>query len=140
MGCLVAIDYGEKRTGIAHTDSLQLIASGLTTLPSIESIEFLQQYLLHNDVEAIIIGQPRQKDGTFSSIEKQILKFISTLKKKLPNVRIIRHDERFTSKLASQVIMDSGLKKRRRRSKSIIDKISATIILQSYLELKSYQK
>ena len=84
MGCLVAIDYGEKRTGIAHTDSLQLIASGLTTLPSIESIEFLQQYLLHNDVEAIIIGQPRQKDGTFSSIEKQILKFISTLKKKLP--------------------------------------------------------
>ncbi|MAH82559.1 MAG: Holliday junction resolvase RuvX [Flavobacteriaceae bacterium] len=140
MGCLVAIDYGEKRTGIAHTDSLQLIASGLTTLPSIESIEFLQQYLLHNDVEAIIIGQPRQKDGTFSSIEKQILKFISTLKKKLPNVRIIRHDERFTSKLASQVIMDSGLKKRRRRNKSIIDKISATIILQSYLELKSYQK
>tara|TARA_B100001175_G_scaffold56828_1_gene45785 strand:- start:1059 stop:1481 length:423 start_codon:yes stop_codon:yes gene_type:complete len=140
MGCLVAIDYGEKRTGIAHTDSLQLIASGLTTLPSIESIEFLQQYLLHNDVEAIIIGQPRQKDGTFSSIEKQILKFISTLKKKLPNVRVIRHDERFTSKLASQVIMDSGLKKRRRRNKSIIDKISATIILQSYLELKSYQK
>ena len=140
MGCLVAIDYGEKRTGIAHTDSLQLIASGLTTLPSIESIEFLQQYLLDNDVEAIIIGQPRQKDGTFSSIEKQILKFISTLKKKLPNVRIIRHDERFTSKLASQVIMDSGLKKRRRRNKSIIDKISATIILQSYLELKSYQK
>jgi len=140
MGCLVAIDYGEKRTGIAHTDSLQLIASGLTTLPSIESIEFLEQYLLHNDVEAIIIGQPRQKDGTFSSIEKQILKFISTLKKKLPNVRIIRHDERFTSKLASQVIMDSGLKRRRRRNKSIIDKISATIILQSYLELKSYQK
>ena len=140
MGCLVAIDYGEKRTGIAHTDSLQLIASGLTTLPSIESIEFLQQYLLDNEVEAIIIGQPRQKDGTFSSIEKQILKFISTLKKKLPNVRIIRHDERFTSKLASQVIMDSGLKKRRRRNKSIIDKISATIILQSYLELKSYQK
>ena len=140
MGCLVAIDYGEKRTGIAHTDSLQLIASGLTTLPSIESIEFLEQYLLHNDVEAIIIGQPRQKDGTFSSIEKQILKFISTLKKKLPNVRIIRHDERFTSKLASQVIMDSGLKKRKRRNKSIIDKISATIILQSYLELKSYQK
>tara|TARA_B100000902_G_C27214081_1_gene866025 strand:+ start:775 stop:1197 length:423 start_codon:yes stop_codon:yes gene_type:complete len=140
MGCLVAIDYGEKRTGIAHTDSLQLIASGLTTLPSIESIEFLQQYLLDNDVEAIIIGQPRQKDGTFSSIEKQILKFISTLKKKLPNVRIIRHDERFTSKLASQVIMDSGLKRRRRRNKSIIDKISATIILQSYLELKSYQK
>ena len=140
MGCLVAIDYGEKRTGIAHTDSLQLIASGLTTLPSIESIEFLQQYLLDNDVEAIIIGQPRQKDGTFSSIEKQILKFISTLKKKSPNVRIIRHDERFTSKLASQVIMDSGLKKRRRRNKSIIDKISATIILQSYLELKSYQK
>lgn len=140
MGCLVAIDYGEKRTGIAHTDSLQLIASGLTTLPSIESIEFLQQYLLDNEVEAIIIGQPRQKDGTFSSIEKQILKFISTLKKKLPNVRVIRHDERFTSKLASQVIMDSGLKKRRRRNKSIIDKISATIILQSYLELKSYQK
>jgi|TARA_B100001059_G_scaffold207222_1_gene218557 putative Holliday junction resolvase len=140
MGCLVAIDYGEKRTGIAHTDSLQLIASGLTTLPSIESIEFLQQYLLDNDVEAIIIGQPRQKDGTFSSIEKQILKFISTLKKKLPNVSIIRHDERFTSKLASQVIMDSGLKRRRRRNKSIIDKISATIILQSYLELKSYQK
>lgn len=140
MGCLVAIDYGEKRTGIAHTDSLQLIASGLTTLPSVESIEFLQQYLLDNEVEAIIIGQPRQKDGTFSSIEKQILKFISTLKKKLPNVRVIRHDERFTSKLASQVIMDSGLKKRRRRNKSIIDKISATIILQSYLELKSYQK
>ncbi len=134
MGCLVALDFGEKRTGIAHTDPFKIIASGLITLSPKETLDFLEQYVLKNDVEAIIVGQPKQKDGTFSNIESSILKFIIKLQIRITNVRIIRYDERFTSKIASQVIIDSGIKKSKRKNKSLIDKISATIILQSYLE------
>jgi putative Holliday junction resolvase len=140
MGCLIALDFGEKRTGIAHTDPFQIIASGITTLPPNETLIFLEQYVLKNDVEAIIVGQPKQKDGSFSNIETLILKFIAKIQNKISNIKIIRHDERYTSKIASQVIIDSGIKKNKRKNKSLIDQISATIILQSYLELKKLQK
>ena len=140
MGCLIALDFGEKRTGIAHTDPFQIIASGITTLPPNETLIFLEKYILKNDVEAIIVGQPKQKDGSFSNIETLILKFIAKIQNKISNIKIIRHDERYTSKIASQVIIDSGIKKNKRKNKSLIDQISATIILQSYLELKKLQK
>tara|TARA_B110000438_G_scaffold291954_1_gene329604 strand:+ start:1549 stop:1971 length:423 start_codon:yes stop_codon:yes gene_type:complete len=140
MGCLIALDFGEKRTGIAHTDPFQIIASGITTLPPNETLIFLEKYVLKNDVEAIIVGQPKQKDGSFSNIETLILKFIAKIQNKISNIKIIRHDERYTSKIASQVIIDSGIKKNKRKNKSLIDQISATIILQSYLELKKLQK
>ena len=140
MGCLIALDFGEKRTGIAHTDPFQIIASGLTTLTPNETLIFLEKYLSNNDVEAIIVGQPKQKNGNFSSIETIILKFIIKLQNKFSNIKIIRHDERYTSKIASQVISDSGIKKNKRKNKSLVDQISATIILQSYLEFKKFQK
>ena len=140
MGCLIALDFGEKRTGIAHTDPFQIIASGITTLPPNETLIFLEQYVLKNDVEAIVVGQPKQKDGSFSNIETLIVKFIAKLQNKISNIKIIRYDERYTSKIASQVIIDSGIKKNKRKNKSLIDQISATIILQSYLEFKKLQK
>ena len=140
MGCLVGIDFGEKRTGIAHTDPFQIIASGLTTLSPDKSLIFLKEYVLKNEVEAIIIGEPKQKDGNFSSIEKNIKFFIEKLKTQIPNIKVIRHHEIYTSKLANQTIIDLGIKKSKRRNKSLIDQVSATIILQSYLELIKYKK
>lgn len=116
MGCLIALDFGEKRTGIAHTDPFQIIASGITTLPPNETLIFLEKYVLKNDVEAIIVGQPKQKDGSFSNIETLILKFIAKIQNKISNIKIIRHDERYTSKIASQVIIDSGIKKNNRKN------------------------
>ncbi len=140
MGCLVGIDFGEKRTGIAHTDPFQLIATGLTTLSPTKSLIFLKKYVLENEVEAIIIGEPKQKDGNFSSIEKKIKFFIKKLKIQIPNIKVVRYDERYTSKLAKQTIIEFGIKKSKRRNKSLIDQVSATIILQSYLELIKHQK
>ena len=140
MGCLVALDFGEKRTGIAHTDPFQIIASGITTLSPNETLVFLEKYVLKNDVDAIIIGQPRQKDGNLSDLETHIVKFIAKLRVKISNIKIIRHDERYTSKIAFQTIIDSGIKRNKRKNKSLVDQISATIILQSYLEFKNPQK
>ena len=140
MGCLVALDFGEKRTGIAHTDPFQIIASGINTLSPNETLVFLEKYVLKNDVDAIIIGQPRQKDGNLSDLETHIVKFIAKLQVKIPNIKIIRHDERYTSKIAFQTIIDSGIKRNKRKNKSLVDQISATIILQSYLEFKNPQK
>jgi putative Holliday junction resolvase len=140
MGCLVALDFGEKRTGIAHTDPFQIIASGITTLSPNETLVFLEKYVLKNNVDAIIIGQPRQKDGNLSDLETHIVKFIAKLRVKISNIKIIRHDERYTSKIAFQTIIDSGIKRNKRKNKSLVDQISATIILQSYLEFKNPQK
>ena len=140
MGCLVALDFGEKRTGIAHTDPFQIIASALTTLTPKETLIFLKEYISINDVEAIIIGQPKQRDGNFSNIEKVIIKFITKLQETIPDLTVIRHDERFTSKIASKAMLENGLKKNQRINKSLIDQISATIILQSYLDFKKNQK
>ena len=140
MGCLIALDFGEKRTGIAHTDPFQIIASGITTLSPNETLVFLEKYVLKNNVDAIIIGQPRQKDGNLSDLETHIVKFIAKLRVKISNIKIIRHDERYTSKIAFQTIIDSGIKRNKRKNKSLVDQISATIILQSYLEFKNPQK
>ena len=134
MGSLIALDFGEKRTGVAHSDPLQIISSGLTTLDSKEVIIFLKDYKLKNDLDAVIIGQSKKRDGSFPVVEKKILKFIKELKNKLPGLNIIRHDERYSSKIAKRTILESGLNRIKRRNKKLIDQISATIILQSYLE------
>ncbi len=133
MGRLLAIDYGGKRTGIAITDELQLIASGLTTVSTHDLIPFLKNYFETENVDLVIIGEPKQKDGTHSQIESEISKFIIQLIKVFPKLEIKRMDERFTSKMAFQTMIDSGLKKKQRQNKALIDEISATIILQDYL-------
>ncbi len=133
MGRLLAIDYGGKRTGIAITDELQLIASGLTTVSTPDLIPFLKDYFETENVDLVIIGEPKQKDGTHSQIESEIIKFIIKLIEVFPKLEIKRMDERFTSKMAFQTMIDSGLKKKQRQNKALIDEISATIILQDYL-------
>lgn len=133
MARILAIDFGSKRTGIAVTDELQLIASGLTTVPTIKIYQFLKDYLTNEQVELILVGEPKQMNNTISENEKNILPFIEKLKKLYPSIPVKRIDERFTSKMAFQTMIDSGLKKKQRQNKSLVDEISATIILQSYL-------
>ena len=136
MGRLLAIDYGTKRTGIAITDELQLIASGLTTVKTKELLQFLKKYFTSENVDVVLIGEPRQRDGTQSLIEVEIKKFVIILSEAFPKLKIVRVDERFTSKIALQTMIDSGLKKKQRQNKELIDEISATIILQDYLYKK----
>ena len=133
MARILAIDYGKKRTGIAITDELQLIASGLTTIDTAVILSFLKDYFEKENVELILVGEPKQMDNTPSESEVLIKPFIEKLKKQFPNTEIKRVDERFTSKMAFQSMIDSGLKKKQRQNKALIDEISATIILQSYL-------
>ncbi|KAB1159314.1 Holliday junction resolvase RuvX [Tenacibaculum aiptasiae] len=133
MGRILAIDFGKKRTGIAVTDELQIIASGLTTVNTNELITFLIDYTKKENVELFIIGKPKQMDNTDSQSEELILPFIEKLKKSIPTIPLKRVDERFTSKMAFQTMIDSGLKKKQRQNKALVDEISATIILQSYL-------
>ncbi len=133
MGRIIALDYGSKRTGIAITDELQLIASGLTTVATPELMEFLKKYLSSENVELILVGEPKQKDGTHSQIEAEIQGFLMKFSKVFPDQKVVRVDERFTSKMAFQTMIDSGLKKKQRRNKALVDEISATIILQEYL-------
>jgi len=133
MARILAIDYGQKRTGIAVTDELQIIASGLTTVNTKELISFLKEYVCKENVELILVGEPKQKDGSSSEIELLIEPFLKKLTKEFPHIEIKRFDERFTSKLAFQSMIDGGLKKKQRQNKALVDKISATIILQDYL-------
>jgi len=133
MARLLAIDYGTKRTGIAVTDELQLIASGLTTVPTEKLISFLKNYFIDENVELVIIGEPKQKDGTHSRVEEEIKKFIQKFSELFSAIKMGRMDERFTSKMAFQTMIDSGLNKKQRQNKALIDEISATIILQDYL-------
>jgi len=133
MARILAIDYGKKRTGIAVTDELQLIASGLTTIDTKTIISFLSAYFEEENVELLLVGEPKQMDNTPSESEALIQPFIEILKNKFPDMEIKRVDERFTSKMAFQTMIDSGLKKKQRQNKALIDEISATIILQSYL-------
>ena len=136
MARILAIDYGEKRTGIAVTDELQIIASGLITVKTDELIKFLIDYTNKEQVELFIVGLPKQMNNSDSESEKHILSFLKQLKKSLPKIPIKRIDERFTSKIAFQTMIDNGLKKKQRRNKGLVDEISATIILQSYLYSK----
>ena len=133
---ILAIDYGLKRTGIAVTDELQIIASGLTTVNSDELLPFLKDYIAKENVELFIVGKPKQMDNTDSESEVLIITFLEKLAKEIPTIPIERVDERFTSKMAFQTMIDGGLKKKQRRNKALVDEISATIILQSYLYSK----
>jgi putative Holliday junction resolvase len=133
MARLLAIDYGTKRTGIAVTDELQLIASGLTTVPKEKLIPFLKKYFIDENVELVIVGEPKQKDGTHSKVEGEIKKFIQKFSELFSTIKMDRMDERFTSKIAFKTMIDSGLNKKQRQNKALIDEISATIILQDYL-------
>lgn len=133
MGRLLAIDYGTKRTGIAVTDELQIIASGLTTVTTTDLIVFLQDYIKLEKVDKFIIGLPKQMNNEASESEIYIQKFLKQLTKEIPQIPIERVDERFTSKIAFQTMIDSGLKKKKRKNKALVDEISATLILQSYL-------
>jgi len=133
MARILAIDYGKKRTGIAITDELQIIASGLTTVNTKDFFTFIANYLKKEDVELFIVGEPKQMDYSVSESEVLIIPFITKLKTAYPNIPIERIDERFTSKMAFQTMIDSGFSKKKRRDKALLDEISATIILQTYL-------
>jgi putative holliday junction resolvase len=129
----MAIDYGSKRVGLAVTDDLQLIAGGLTTVHSSELIAFLKDYLAREQVECIVVGEPRQLNNEPSESARFIEPFVVHLKRTFPDVKVERLDERFTSKMAFRTMIDSGLKKKDRRNKSLVDEISATILLQGYM-------
>ncbi|MFV0540011.1 MAG: Holliday junction resolvase RuvX [Aestuariibaculum sp.] len=136
MARILAIDYGLKRTGIAVTDEMQIIASGLTTVDTTGLMTFLKTYILKENVELFVVGEPKQMDNSVSESEKLIQPFLQKLQKQFPDIPIERVDERFTSKMAFQAMIDGGLKKKQRRNKALIDEISATLILQSYLYSK----
>lgn len=134
---ILAFDYGTKRIGIAVTDPLQIIATGLDTIHPKDIIDYLKKYLSTEQVELFVVGEPRQMDGSPSQSTPHIKGFITTLKKHFPEIPVERIDERFTSKMASAVVAQSGFKKTERQNKERLDTISATIILQTYLEKKS---
>lgn len=133
MPRILAIDYGIKRTGIAVTDDFQIIASGLTTIPSETAIAFLKEYFNKEKVEKVIIGEPKQMNGQPSESAEIIEKFVIKFKSEFPQMKMERVDERFTSKMAFQTMIDSGLKKKQRQNKGLVDEIAATIMLQDYL-------
>lgn len=134
MSKIVALDFGIKRIGVAMTDDLNIIASGLDTVSNENILSFLKNLTIKNKIDTIVIGKPLQKNNQPSDIEVEILKFINVLKNNFPLIKLDRYDERFTSVIAKKVIVESGINKTKRRNKSLVDKISATIILQSYLE------
>lgn len=138
MSRILAIDYGRKRTGIAVTDTLQMIANGLTTVPTHTLLAFLSDYIQKEPVERIVIGLPKQMNNEQSESMKYIEPFVRSLKKKLPDMPVEFVDERFTSVLAHRTMQEAGLKKKDRQNKALVDEISATIILQSYLENKRF--
>ncbi len=138
MARLIAFDYGTKRIGIAVTDPLQIIATGLTTIHPKDILDFLKKYMQTEQVERFIVGEPKQMDGSASQSAMHVKGFITLLKKNFPGIPIDRIDERFTSKMASAAIALSGLKKTDRQKKELIDTVSATIILQSYMERKNF--
>lgn len=133
MARVFAIDYGKVRTGIAVTDELQIIASGLTTVKTATLFEFIKEYLSKEKVALFVVGEPKQMDNTPSESEVLIIPFIKKLNELYPEIPIKRVDERFTSKMAFQTMIDSGFSKKKRRNKALLDEISATIILQTYL-------
>ena len=139
MARIMAIDYGRKRTGIAVTDSLQMIANGLTTVPSGELVKFIQNYMAKEPVELIVVGQPKQMNNEPSENMRYVQAFVTHLKRTLPQIPIEYYDERFTSVMAHQAMLDGGLRKKKRQEKALVDEISAVIILQAYLESKKYR-
>lgn len=134
MARLLAIDYGKKRTGLAVSDEMQIIAGGLTTVPTTELIDFILDYMKKESVERIIVGLPKQMNNEPSENMRRIEPFVNRLRKLLPDTPVEYHDERFTSVLAQRTILEAGIKKMARRNKELVDEVSATIILQSYME------
>ena len=137
MARILSIDYGKKRTGIAVTDPLQIIANGLATVSTSELFDYLKDYLSHEQVERIIIGRPLQTNGQPSENLQRVEQFVNRWKKEMPDVPVEYVDERFTSVLAHQAMIDGGLRKKARQDKALVDKISATIILEDYLRSKN---
>lgn len=134
MGRILAIDYGMKRTGLAVTDPLKIIATGLTTVDTPQLFNFLKDYFKKETVELILIGEPKNLDDTATHITKQVETVILRLKKEFPAIPVIGVDERYTSKMASKAMIEMGMKKKQRQNKKLLDEIAATIILQEYLQ------
>lgn len=134
MARLLAIDYGKKRTGLAVSDEMQIIAGGLTTVSTTELLDFLLDYVKREPVERIVVGLPKQMNNEPSENMRRITPFVNRLRKVLPDIPVEFHDERFTSVLAQRTIIEAGIKKMARRNKELVDEVSATIILQSYME------
>jgi putative Holliday junction resolvase len=130
---ILSIDYGKKRTGLAVTDPLQMIAGGLATVATSELFEYLQAYIAREEVERVVIGEPRQPNGQPSENLQRVQQFVNRWRKAVPQIPIEFYDERFTSVLAHQAMIDGGLKKKARQDKALVDEISATIILQDYM-------
>jgi putative holliday junction resolvase len=140
MGRIMAIDYGQKRVGLAVTDETQIIATGLTTLHVKDLQVFLKDYMAREMVECIVVGEPRDMKNQPSNSSRFIEPFVKNLRKQYPGVLVERMDERFTSKMAFQTMVDAGLGKKSRQNKELVDTISATLILQSYMEQRKHQK
>lgn len=136
MGRILAIDYGRKRVGLAVTDYMQVIATKLTTVPTIDIFPYLKDYMSREEVDAIVVGDPKQLDNTPSESAKLVHIFVDNLAKAFPDKDIYMVDERFTSKIASQTIAQSGLRKKKRQDKSLIDSVAAVIILQDFMQMK----
>jgi putative Holliday junction resolvase len=136
MGKLLGIDYGAKRTGIAITDSMQIIASGLTTVDTHKLDDFISNIVLKEDIECFVVGDPKNLDGTYTDNTRDVNSFVKKLQKLYPGILLRQIDERFTSKIAKQSILASGIKKQARQNKALVDEVSATIILQNYLDFR----
>ncbi|MBP5664301.1 MAG: Holliday junction resolvase RuvX [Bacteroidales bacterium] len=136
MGRIIAIDYGQKKVGFAVTDELQICANGLETVHVSKAFDFLKDYVSREKVDVIVVGDPRKMDNSQSDSARFIEPFVNRVRKEIPNIPLVRMDERFTSKMAFQTMIDAGLGKKARQNKELVDKISATIILQSYLLTK----
>lgn len=135
MGRILAIDYGEKRVGLAVTDYMQVIATKLTTVPALDIFGFLKDYFTREEVDMIVVGNPKQLDNTPSQSAKAVMTFVDNLAKTFPEMDIYMIDERYTSKIASQTIAKSGLKKKKRQEKGLIDEVSAVLILQDFMQM-----
>lgn len=134
MARLLAIDYGKKRTGLAVSDEMQIIAGGLTTVPTSGLLDYILDYVKREPVERIVVGLPKQMNNEPSENMRRVEPFVNRLRKMLPDIPVDYHDERFTSVLAQRTIIEAGIKKMARRNKELVDEVSATIILQSYME------
>ena len=139
MGRILSIDFGRKRTGLAATDSLKIVANGLATVPTAQVIDFIKKYMATEEVELIVVGLPRQMNGKPSESTRYLKPFLDRLRKELPEVPVEMFDERFTSTIAHRSMLDGGMKKMDRRDKAIVDTIAATIILNDYLQSRQYQ-
>ena len=137
---ILSVDYGKKRTGLAVTDPMQIIAGGLVTVATSELLSYIKAYCEKEPVETIVVGEPRKSDGTPSENYTRVSAFVEKLKLELPNVNVVMYDERFTSVIASRTMIDAGLKRKARQNKALVDEISATIILQDYMESVRFKK